>query len=159
DHRGAPRIDVLSNRADLISGGDALVAVGGRVDRVTLNGANVTPELTPRHGALVGVVDGLKVGRNELRAVTRRGPDARIPIPSHPAAGPVFAGPQVQPWVCKTVPGFPAPQDAHCDAPAATSFVYMDAGTRQFTPYDPSNPPPAAQVATTTTDGGATVPY
>jgi Tannase-like family of unknown function (DUF6351) len=159
DHRDAPRIEVLSNRADLISGGDALVAVTGRVDRVTLDGKDVTAELTPRRGRLVGLVDGLIVGRNELRAVTRRGPDARITITDHPIGGPVFAGPQVQPWVCNTVPGFPAPQDAQCDAPATTSFVYMDAGTHRFTPYDPSNPPAAAQIATTTTDRGDTVPY
>ena len=159
DHRDAPCIDVLSNRADLISGGDALVAVSGRVDRVTLNGADVTSELAWRRGRLVGLVQGLRVGRNELRARSRRGPDARITITDHPPGGPVFAGPQVQPWVCKTIPGFPAPQDAQCDAPAASSFVYMDAGTHQFAAYDPANPPPAAQIATVTPDGGATVPY
>ena len=159
DHRDAPRIDVLSNRADLISGGDALVAVSGRVDRVTLNGADVTSELAWRHGQLVGLVQGLRVGRNELRARSRRGPDARIAITNHPLGGPVFAGPQVQPWVCKTIAGFPAPQDAQCDAPATTSFVYMDASTHQFAPYDPANPPPAAQIATAAPGGGATVPY
>src|SRR5690348_3863047 len=84
DHRDAPRIDVLSNRADLISGGDALVAVSGRFDRLTLNGADVTSELAWQRGRLVGVVDGLRVGRNELRAVSRRGPDARIAITNHP---------------------------------------------------------------------------
>jgi hypothetical protein len=94
-----PRIEVLSNRADLISGGDALVAVSGRVDRITLNGADVTSEFSWRHGQLVGLVDGLTVGRNELRARSRRGPDARIAITDHPSGGPVFAGPQVQPWV------------------------------------------------------------
>src|SRR3954451_15221423 len=149
-HRDAPRIEVLSNRADLISGGDALVAVSGRVERVTLNGRDVTWKLRGRRGGLVGGVAGLRVGRNELRAVSRRGPGARITITNHPSGGPVFAGPQVQPCVCKTIPGFPAPQDAQCDAPASTSFVYMDAGTHQFAAYDPANPPPAAQIATTT---------
>src|SRR4051794_26188780 len=80
DHRDAPSIEVLSNRADLIPGGDALVAVSGRVDRVNLNGADVTSVFTWRHGRLVGLVDGLRVGRNELRARSRRGPDARIAI-------------------------------------------------------------------------------
>jgi Tannase-like family of unknown function (DUF6351) len=158
-HRGAPRIEVLSNRADLISGGDALVAVTGRVARVTLNGADVTSDFSWRRGRLVGLVKGLVVGRNELRARSRRGPGARITITNHPIGGPVFAGPQVQPWVCKTIAGFPAPQDAQCDAPATTSFVYMDAGTHQFAPYDPASPPPAAQIATVTTARGDTVPY
>jgi hypothetical protein len=104
-------------------------------------------------------VDGLRVGRNVIRARTRRGASARIRITNHPLGGPVFAGPQVQPWICKTIPGFPAPQDAQCDAPATTSWVYMDAATHTFKPYDPAAPPPAASVATTTTDRGDTVPY
>jgi hypothetical protein len=158
-HREAPRIEVLSNRADLISGGDALVGVTGRVERITLNGADVTSDFSWRHGQLVGLVDGLRIGRNELRARSWRGPGARITITDHPSGGPVFAGPQVQPWVCKTIAGFPAPQDAQCDAPATTSFVYMDAGTHRFAPYDPSSPPPAGQIATVTTDRGDTVPY
>lgn len=158
-HRDASRIEVLSNRADLISGGDALVAVIGRVERITLNGKDVTSEFARRRGRLVGLVEGLDVGRNELRALTSRGPGARITITNHRIGGPVFAGPQVQPWVCKTIPGFPAPQDAQCDALATTAFVYMDAGTHQFAPYDPSSPPPASQIATVTTDRGDTVPY
>jgi hypothetical protein len=158
-HRDAPRIEVLSNRADLISGGNALVAVTGRVERITLNGADVTSEFAWRRGRLVGLVEGLDVGRNELRARSRRGPGARITITNHPIGGPVFAGPQVQPWVCKTIAGFPAPQDAQCNAPATTSYVYMDASTHAFAPYNPSSPPPAAQIATVRTDRRETVPY
>lgn len=154
-----PRITVLSNRADLISGGDALVAIDRRAARVTLNGSDVTSEFTPRRGRLIGLVTGLAVGRNDLRARSRRGRSAHMTITDHPIGGPVFAGPQVQPWICQTIPGFPAPQDAQCDAPATTSFVYLDAATHAFMPYDPANPPPAASIATTTTDRGATVPY
>src|SRR6059058_4207148 len=83
-HRDAPRIEVLSNRADLISGGDALVAVAGRVERITLNGKDVTSEFTRRGGRLVGLVEGLDVGGNVLRAGTGRGPGARITINNHP---------------------------------------------------------------------------
>src|SRR3954451_17353530 len=158
-HRRAPRIVVLSNRADLISGGDALVTVTPRSARVRLNGADVTAQLQARRGRLVGVVTGLVDGRNRLVAHTRRGRTARITITTHPIGGPVFAGPHVQPWICKTIPGFPAPQDAQCNAPATTSYVYMDATTHQFAPYDPASPPPAAQIAHTTTDRGRTVPY
>src|SRR5262245_21544420 len=67
-------IRTLSNRADLISDGDALVEVqvphNVRLDRVkmVLNGADISgafvPTATPH--TLRGVVKGLKVGRNEL---------------------------------------------------------------------------------------------
>src|SRR5437764_10691234 len=77
-HRGAPRIVVLSNRADLISGGNALVAVRPRSARVTLNGADVTSELQAHRGRLVGVITGLVDGRNRLVAHARRGRSARI---------------------------------------------------------------------------------
>src|SRR5690242_14281504 len=83
-HHRAPRIAVLSNRADLISGGNALVAVSPRSARVTLNGADVTSELAPRHHRLVGVVTGLIVGRNRLVAHLRRGRSAAIAITNHP---------------------------------------------------------------------------
>ncbi len=70
------RIEVLSSRADQVSGGDALVRVslGHRVDAddvvVTLNGADVTGALTldPGGRSLTGVVAGLQDGSNELKA-------------------------------------------------------------------------------------------
>jgi hypothetical protein len=71
-HR-APRVVVLSNRADLISGGDSLVAVRPSGARATLNGSDVTSKLEPRRGRLVGLLTGLALGRNDLRAKTDRG--------------------------------------------------------------------------------------
>src|SRR3954470_8518524 len=87
-HRGAPRIVVLSNRADLISGGDALVTVTPRSARVRLNGADVTAQLQARRGRLVGVVTGLVDGRNRLVAHTRRGRTTRITTTDHPIGAP-----------------------------------------------------------------------
>src|SRR4051812_48620503 len=74
------RIRVLSNRADLVSGGDALV----RVDlprgthpsavRVTLNDKDVTKSFAVRSdGAYEGVVTGLRRGANNLIARTTAG--------------------------------------------------------------------------------------
>jgi hypothetical protein len=163
---GQPRIVVLSNRADLISGGEALVQIvlPGRIDpsdvTVRLNGSDVTSAFAVRSdGDFVGLVTGLNVGRNDLRASMRKGPTVHIAITNHPIGGPVFAGPQVQPWICKTIAGFPAPTDAQCDSPTVFSFVFKDATTGAFAPYDPASPPPSAQIATTTTDQGVTVPY
>jgi len=160
------QIVVLSNRADLVSGGDALVQVvlPAQVDpstvRVSLNGTDITSEFAVRpNGAFEGVVTGLAVGDNDLAATMQRAPTVHLTVTNHPSGGPVFAGPQVQPWVCETVAGFPAPTDPQCDGPALVSFSYMDATSHTFKPYDPSSPPAAAQIASTTTDQGVTVPY
>jgi hypothetical protein len=171
---GGLRIDVLSNRADLVTGGDALVQVAipegmspARV-RVDLNGQDVTSSFAVRaDGRFLGLVSGLRVGRNELAARTSSSGDfegdgggARITITNHPMGGPVFSGAQVQPWVCNNVAnGLPAPQDAQCDAPAQFGFFYMSTVTGLFTPYDPANPPAAGLVGMTTTDQGVTVPF
>ena len=103
----APRIKVLSNRADLVSGGDALVRVklprGVRAKRLRLMAGhrNVTRELR-RTGRrrLDGRVRGLRVGRVALTARIRGGSAARLYVRNHPIGGPVFAGPQIQPWTC-----------------------------------------------------------
>jgi hypothetical protein len=163
---GQPQLLVLSNRADLISGGDALVQVAlpGRVDpasvHVSLNGTDVTSEFAVRpDGSYEGVVTGLANGDNDLMASMRNGPTVHLTITNHPIGGPVFAGPQVQPWVCRTVAGFPAPTDAQCDGTPIVSFSYMNATTHSFQAYNPSSPPAASSIATTTTDQGVTVPY
>jgi Tannase-like family of unknown function (DUF6351) len=167
---GGLRIDVLSNRADLVSGGDALVQVvlprhvSPAQVRVDLNGQDVTSSFAVRaDGRFLGLVSGLRDGRNALTARAASfedGGSARITITNHPIGGPIFSGPQVQPWVCKNVAnGLPAPQDAQCDVPAQFRFLYMSTATHQFALYDPSSPPAPGLVATTTTDQGVTVPY
>ncbi len=103
-------IRVLSNRADLISGGDALVEVVVPLDvaipdvRVALNGADVTNAFgADAGGRLIGVVDGLVGGDNQLRAyVTPPTPKqaAEIMLTNHPIGGPVFSGAQLLPFIC-----------------------------------------------------------
>jgi hypothetical protein len=164
---GLPQIVVLSNRADLVSGGDALVLVvlPARVDpssvRVSLNGSDVTRAFAVRpNGRYEGLVTGLTVGDNDLMATMRLGPTVHLAITNHPSGGPIFAGPQVQPWICRnTMFGFGVPVDAQCNTAPAYSFQYMDAVTHTFKAYDPAAPPPPAAIATTTTDQGTTVPY
>lgn len=169
-------IQVLSNRADLISGGDALVQVtrpagtAGEKLTVTVGDRDVTNAF---NSSGVGLVSGLTVGANTLTASLADGRGARIVITNHPIGGPIFAGPQVQPWVCNTqnppsnsggtptvAPvGLGPPTDAQCDTEPAISYVYKDAITGQFTTYDPANPPASSMIATTTTDQGHTVRY
>src|ERR1700750_147118 len=68
-------INVLSNRADLISGGDALVQVVVPADvavpdvHVTLNGSDGTSVFgVADDGRFLGLVDGMIVGDNEVEA-------------------------------------------------------------------------------------------
>ena len=75
DAQGAPVIEVLSNRSDLISGGDALVELrlpdGAAVQdlRVSLNGADISAAFARRaNGRVLGRVEGLRVGENMLSA-------------------------------------------------------------------------------------------
>ena len=154
-------IRVLSNRADLISGDNALVRIvtaDPSTVQVALNGGDVTQSFAVRpNGELEGVVTGLVSGRNELTATSPSG-GARVTITNHPRGGPVFAGAQVQPWPCTTQDhGLGPAQDAQCNAPTVYSYKYKSSLTGQFAAYDPSNPP--LDLATTTTDQGRTVPY
>ena len=165
--QGQLRIDVLSNRADLISGGDALVRVqlphrtSPASVRVELNGHDITSSFAVRSdGRFLGLVTGLEAGRNELTAEAPSSEGAEITITNYPIGGPIFSGAEVQPWVCKNVAnGLPAPQDAQCDVPPQFRFFFKNTITGLFAPYDPANPPASGQVAFTTTDQGVTVPY
>src|SRR5436190_1438917 len=173
----APRIAVLSNRADLISGGDALVRVtlprGVKASRLRLTAGrrNVTRVM---HGTgarqLTGLVAGLPVGRVALTARIRQGGAARLYVTNHPIGGPVFAGPQIQPWTCQS-----GAKDKQCNQPPSFQFFYLRKGSSTqgaalpgtssnssggpFQPYDPKNPPPRDQIETTTTTDGVTVPF
>jgi hypothetical protein len=153
-------IAVLSNRADLISGGDALVRVrvpgSARGATVTVNGRRTT-SLSSAGTTLTGLITGLKVGDNEVVARAADGRRARLTIVNHPSGGPVIAGPQVQPWICDNASGGNgAPTDKQCTTAPTYELLYR-ASPRNFQPYDPDNPP--AYVPTATTDQGKTVPY
>ena len=155
-----PIIHVLSNRADLISGGDALVSIDvPRVNtngvRVYLNGQNITRSFALRpNGRFDGVVTGLVKGPNTLQARLPDGTRQQITITNHPNGGPVVAGPQLQPWVCQSTA-----VDGQCNQPPSYAYVYesTDPTKQGLQPYDPNNPP--SDVAQTTTDQGVSVPF
>src|SRR5436190_3290605 len=154
---GDLRIEVLSNRADVISGGDALVQIVRPADasgvpfRVKVGDRDETDAFDSDG---VGLIAGLDNGPNVVTATLDDGRGAQITITNHPIGGPVFAGPQVQPWICQA--GTKGPQ---CDKPAVVSYQYKDASSGSFSAYDPKNPPAASSIATTKTDQGKTVPY
>jgi hypothetical protein len=106
-------ITVLSGRADQVSGGDALVqvAVPRKVATgdviVELGGSDVTDAFSAGDdGTLVGLVGGLVNGDNTLTVSAEGGkhrvPSARLTLTNHPIGGPIFSGPQQQPFVCTT---------------------------------------------------------
>ena len=105
---GRLTIEVLSNRADLISGGDALVAVRvpkgvkARTVHVKVGKRDVTKRFTKTTGRkLVGLVRGLDLGRNVVRATAPRAKPGRAVIVNHPNGGPVFSGPQTKHYRCQ----------------------------------------------------------
>ena len=153
-----PRIKVLSNRADLVSGGDALVevvppaGVATSSIKVDLDGKDVTSRFAQRAGGrFIGLLTDLAVGDN---AVTARipGGGAQIRIVNHPIGGPVIDGPQIKPWKCAE-----GAQDAQCNRAPRVEYRYKPSSGSGFQAYDPQNPP--SNVATTTTDEGKTVPF
>jgi hypothetical protein len=160
---------VLSNRADLISGGNALVeaqlptgadASQLRVLLTTGNERRNVSEAFARRadGRVLGLLERIPVGRSQLIAGTPPGyTTTRITITNHPDGGPVFSGPQVTPWVCTTqTNGLGPAQDAQCNASPRHQYFYRRTNG-EFARYDPAAPP--GDVATTTTDQGVTVPY
>lgn len=156
-------IRTLSNRSDLLSGGDVLVelvvpahASLGQL-RVSAAGRDVTSAFARRADSRVlGRIENLPEGPSELRA-TLGNQRARLTLVQHSIEGPIFAGPQVQPWLCATeAHGLGPARDAQCHADAIVLYVYRDR-LGVFREYDPQHPP--ADVPTTTTDHGLTVPY
>ena len=154
-------IEVLSTRADLVSAGNALVAVRiphgvrpGQV-RVSVGHRDVTQRFAVRaDGRFLGLVRGLDVGRNVIRAKAHGARNDRAVVIDHPNGGPLFSGPQTQHYRCQD-----GAIDAQCNEPATYDFLYKstDPVTADLQPYDPADPP--ADVATTTTDQGVEVPF
>src|SRR5947208_324615 len=155
-------IHVLSDRADAVSGGDALVSVAlpkgvnPASVKMTLGSSNVTSEFALRpNGSYEGLLTGLQVGRNTVTAEAKGQTSGHATITNHAIGGPVISGPQVLPWVCRNS----HPTDAKCDEAPTYSYEYKNAVTGSLEPYNPESPPSASAIASTTTDTGTTVPY
>ncbi len=142
-------IETVANRADLISDGDALIRItlpkDADIDDLSVwvatsrheerkNGdRDVTSEFAQRaNGHIEGVVTGLRVGTNEVTARLADGRGAWLTVTNHPRGGPVFSGPQLQPWVCQE-----GAVDAQCNAEPEISWLYKStnpllAGLQEF---------------------------
>lgn len=121
-----PALEVrsLNNRADLVSGGDALLQVvlpagvpntGLRID---VDGTDVTGNFAVRSdGRLTGRVSGLKVGDNVVTARADQATAASLTVTNADRNGPVYSGAQQLPYVCAT----PQPQGATGTLPATNA--------------------------------------
>jgi hypothetical protein len=161
---GKVELAVLSSRAGLVSGGDALVevsAAGGPLPDVefSLNGRPVQVSLASSGvTAKRGLVTGLKDGANVLEARALGGQVVRLEMVNHPITGPILSGPHLAPYECRTEEsGLGAPTDANCSAPTKQEWFYKTAGGKFEPLSDPAARP--ADLATTTTLDGRTVPY
>jgi hypothetical protein len=158
-------ITTLSNRPNLISGGDALVQLttdGGGPGSVTLNGVDVTATFRPGTAAntLVGLVTGLNLGANTLAAGGKS-----LVITNYSLKGPILSGPYVEPFICTTqtfqLPDgttLGPPTDADCSAPTKITYLYMPLGGTALLPL-PSTSSLPANVATTQTINNQFVPF
>ncbi len=151
-------IETIPNRADLVSGGDVLVRIRlpagvGLPAEVRLNGQPAWGTLHRTHDSdgLIMLIDRLTPGRNTI-AVTSGARTVSLEVTNHSSGGPIFSGPQIQPWTCR-----PGATNANCDRPMTYTWSYMPKTGRKFLPYDPQKPP--ADIAETTTSNGVTVPY
>lgn len=155
----APTIKVLSNRSDILSGGDALIEVvppeGVSADalRMTLNGVDVSDAFAiAQDGRFIGLVKGLDLGDNDFSA-TVGGASTPVVLRNHPQGGPVFAGPQLQPWTCRNANAV----DDQCNQAAEFSWFYLPEDGDALVPYDTETPP--TNVSLVTTETGVEVPF
>ncbi len=159
----------LSSRPNTVSGGDVLIEV--RLPRyvrgsdliIRLNGSNVSGQLAvdPAGGRLIGLVTGLRTGKNRLTASARHHHGNQhydsLEIVNHPIQGEIFA-PHQRPWVCETAAsglGAP-PASGPCIVPTRYEWFYRTTGGALL-PLSGTTPP--ADVAQTTTIDGRTVNY
>ena len=164
-------IEVLSSPANLVSGGDARLMIEvppGNLDRahIYVNGEDVTGDFSvvPGTSKLEGVVYDLDEGDNvvEVRPNDRaRGATSSLTLTNYPISGPMFSGPQQEPFLCSdngdraNAELGPAIDD-DCATETVVSFKYMNT-SGAWNDYDPASPP--ADMATTTTMDGDEVDY
>ena len=166
DNAAKYSIEVVSSPPEYVSGDDARLIVEvppGLVGRTTImvNGDDVSDSFSPTSDrTLEGVIGGLQLGDNlvEVRSVASRGQaKASLTLTNYPITGPIFSGPQQQPFLCSTPDDYGnaelgGPIDEDCTMERVVSFKYK-AADGQIKDYDPEAPRPEDMSQTTTLDG------
>ena len=166
----APKLQmqVLSSPPQFVTGGDARIMVTASPDLhdklfFWLNGQRIAPVMMSDGDRIEGVISGLRLGSNTLEVRHRNGQglgvSGAIQLTNHPIAGPVFSGPQLKPFECRTVQsGLGAPLDAQCSVATRFNHFYRSTSGALKPLLDPSGPRPV-DVARTTTSDGRNVPF
>nr|MDQ2734429.1 DUF6351 family protein [Pseudomonadota bacterium] len=119
-------LQVLSTRADMVSGGDALMEVklpagaAASVLKVSVGTTDVTSAFATRaDGRTVGLVTGLANGANTVTASAsdKSFAGASLTVTNHPLSGPILLSVQPTPWICAT----PVPTAATATTPATNA--------------------------------------
>lgn len=159
------QIAVVSSKAYLVSGGDALVRVrppGGVAPEdisIQLNGEDVSAAFRMDGDSLLGLVEGMELGANTLEAG-----DARLELTNYSISGPLISGPHEEPFICGTAQTNVAltgeslgePLDEDCSAAMRIDYVYYSTDG-SFKPLVRGASP--TDIAETTTMDGNTVPF
>jgi hypothetical protein len=156
------RIKTLSNDPQRVSGGDVLIRIdvppGVPLESVavTRNGQSVRDAFHPIEGnALLGVVDGLRIGSNVISAAARNAQAVELAVVNHPRYGPVFSGPHERPFICGTAEfklpdgrTLGEPLDEHCSAETVVTYLYRSKEDRKIKPLtDPAGRFPTSSVS------------
>ena len=167
-----------------MSGGDARIQINAPARlhasiTLWLNGQPLAAALQSSGDNLEGVISGLALGSNLLEARTTAGVRASLTLVNHPVTGPMFSGPQQQPFVCMTnqsavgkqplvdsaaPPGYPVTDGSgntigYSRDCSITTFVnYLYRNTAGSFVALPAGPRPA-DMATTTLPDGRTVDF
>jgi hypothetical protein len=167
-------IATISSRADMVSGGDALVEIrgaSGAAAVVKVNDRDVSASFhtDADRKSIVGLVDGLKAGKNVITAKAGS-QSARLELTNYPITGPIFSGDHLTPFLCNTMQsGLGEPLDTDCSARTKVEYFYKSSeppaagagrgrgAASAFKAFEPSMRP--ADIAETTTSTGANVPY
>ena len=140
-------IRTLSNRADLLSDGDALVdvqvpkTVPMKKVTLTLNGVDVGDRFVADEDARVlrGVLTGMTPGENTLVADANGNgngrPWASLTLTNHVRGGPILLGSQTQPWICATPTPVPASGNTPASNASGLSTFAVDAQCNIATEY------------------------
>src|SRR5690242_133470 len=160
------KMEVVSSPfPNVVTGGDTLLRLtyprplSANNIRVLAGGHDVSDAFVAQpDGSLLGLVTGLKDGKTAILAQVRVGLGvAVLVVDNHPITGPVFSGPQQQPFFCETTAFGLAPAvQPNCAAPTVVTYQYRTTANAFAPLADPTVVP--ANAATATVDG-RTVPY
>src|SRR5437868_9887489 len=163
-------IDVVSSRADMVSGGAALIAIKGATapptvtwDPTSAGARDITVWFAPdpnNPGQWIGLISGFAEGKNKdiIQANVGR-ESATLTVVGHPLNRPTFSGPLQWPFICEldalglkpTLNSLQDPQrDTDCLAPTTYSYFYKTKGG-DWKDFDANKRP--GDIATAKIDG------